>query len=214
MCEARYAAVSAAPTDQDNEVRTLTLGELLYADPTIAQVSEKEWLAVVHAIAGGNEAALRLLYEKAFPIVFAYLIRLTGDRQVTDALILDVFEILWCEAPLFDLKDGPVLGWIMREARGLALKRIGAGTLSPDAGSHVARELPTEPATGDAGQLQRALEALTSDERQAIEATLLHGLSYAGFATKSGLPIGTIKSRIRSGLAKLQDALQGRGEDK
>lgn len=205
--------MSAAPTDQDTEVRTLTLGELLYADPTITRVSEKEWLAAVRAIAAGNEAALRLLYEKAFPIVFAYLIRLTGDRQVTDELILDVFEIVWCEAPLFDLKDGPVLGWIMREARDLALKRIGVGTSSPDAAGHVAREVPTESATGDAAQLQRALEALTRDERQAIEATLLHGLSYAEFATRSGLPIGTIKSRIRSGLAKLQDALKGRGEN-
>jgi RNA polymerase sigma-70 factor, ECF subfamily len=64
-----------------------------------------------------------------------------------------------------------------------------------------------------AADLQRALEALTTDERQAIEATFLNGMSYTEFAALNARPIGTIKSRIRSGLAKLQLALHARGEE-
>lgn len=113
--------MSAASSKQN----TLTLGELLYADPSIAGTSEKDWVALVRAIAAGDEAALRVLYEKTHAVVYTYLIRLTGNRELTDELILDVYQNVWCEAPLFSGADGPVLGWIMRQARTMALARPG-----------------------------------------------------------------------------------------
>jgi DNA-directed RNA polymerase specialized sigma24 family protein len=57
-------------------------------------------------------------------VVFTYLIRLTGDRELTDELLLDVYQDVWCEAPLFSGTDGPVLGWIMRQARAAALNHV------------------------------------------------------------------------------------------
>jgi RNA polymerase sigma-70 factor (ECF subfamily) len=212
--------VSNNPTSQIPEESTLRLGELLYADPTIALVSEKQWLDLVRAIAAGQHSALRLLYEKAFPVVFTYLMRLTGDRRVAEALILDVFESVWCEAPVFDTTDSPVLGWIMRLARSIALNHAGSRRSAADS-SLAGLERPAKPvalAESDPSSraslsLQRALEALTMDEYQAIEATLLNGLSYADFARRNGHPIGTVKRQIRSGLVKLQQALQVRSEE-
>jgi DNA-directed RNA polymerase specialized sigma24 family protein len=64
-----------------------------------------------------------VLYEKTYAVVYTYLIRLTGDRELTDELILDVYQGIWCEAPVFDGDDGPVLGWIMRKARAAALAK-------------------------------------------------------------------------------------------
>jgi RNA polymerase sigma-70 factor (ECF subfamily) len=213
--------VSNASTDQIRGEGTLKLGELLYADPAVALVSEKQWLALVRAIAAGDELALRLLYEKAFPVVSTYLMRLTGNRQLADTLILDVFERVWCEAPLFEAVDGPVLGWIMRQARSLGLKYAGSGRSADQDSGDVGLEVSADPVpmtdadrpspTGLA--LQRAIEALTMDEYRAIEATVLNGWSYAEFAERCGQPVGTIKSQIRSGLAKLQHALQARSEE-
>lgn len=214
--------MSLAPSDQNTTGKRLTLGELLYADPGVTLVSEKQWLAVVRAIGAGDEAALRLLYEKAFPVVSMYLTRLTGDRQLAQALLLDVFQMVWCEAPVFDTSDGPVLGWIMRQARALALAQAADShrnsSQRPQGGG--AAGVPTDPASmGERGNgsspdpaFQRALDALTQEERQAIEATFLDGWSYAEFAAQSGQAVVTIKSRIRSGLAKLQAALLARGE--
>jgi RNA polymerase sigma-70 factor (ECF subfamily) len=226
--------VSVAPSDQNTEGRRLTLGELLYADPGVTLVSEKQWLAVVRAIGTGDEAALRLLYEKAFPVVSIYLLRITGDRRVADALLVDVFQMVWCEAPVFDTADGPVLGWIMRQARALALAHVQSFKQSShqasqrqssnDSGQQPsgggAAGAPTDPVPmGERGNgaapdaaFQQALDALTEEERQAIEATFLDGSSYAEFAVRSGQPVGTVKSRIRSGLAKLQAAMLARGE--
>ncbi|WP_161812350.1 RNA polymerase sigma factor [Steroidobacter agaridevorans] len=219
--EARSSIVSVAPTNQTTAGRTPTLGEFLYADPTIADVSEKEWLALVRAISAGDQAALRTLSDKTFPVVFTYLMRLTGNRHLTDTLILDVFQMVWCEAPVFDTSEGPVLGWIMRQARSLALTHAGSGRSARGDSGHDAMDMSADPVpSGDddfssraSAPLQRALEALTVEERQAIEATLLNGLSYSEFATQCGQPIGTIKGRIRSGWATLQYALRARGED-
>lgn len=216
--------VSVAPTDQTTEGKKRTLGELLYADSGVTLVSERQWLAAVRAIAAGDESALRLLYEKAFPIVSVYLLRLTGDRRLAEALLLDVFQMVWCEAPVFDAADGPVLGWIMRQARALALAHARSSQRSSHPGSRPsnggATGVSTDPVSMDErgngaapdAAFQQALDTLTTEERQAIEATFLDGWSYADLAARSGQTVGTIKNRIRSGLAKLQAALLAQSE--
>ena len=186
-----------------NNRKSLTLGELLYANPAITRVSEKEWLALIRAIASGDEVALRSLYEKTHPIVFTYVLRLTGDRALTEELVLDVFQMIWCEAPVFGAADGPVLGWIMRQARSHALNHPHAGKPPGHDAEQIVENL----------RLQHALDALSLPERKAIEASILNGSSYAELAAQSGEPVGTIKSRIRSGLAKLQQAFQAQGEE-
>jgi RNA polymerase sigma-70 factor (ECF subfamily) len=195
--------VNAASKNQTAGASPLTLGELLYADPSIARVSEKDWLALVRAIAAGQEPALRVLYEKTYAVVFTYLIRLTDNRELTEELILDVYQDIWCEAPVFDDTNGPVLGWIMRRARDAALGAHRDGESSV-AGS---RRTPAD------HRLQLALATLNVKEREAIEATFLNCLSYSELATQWQEPIGTIKSRIRSGLAKLHQALQAGGDE-
>jgi RNA polymerase sigma-70 factor, ECF subfamily len=197
--EGTISAVNASSSHQN----TLTLGELLYADPVIASVTEKDWTALVRAIAAGDEAALRVLYEKTYSVVFTYLIRLTGNRELTEELILDVYQDIWCEAPVFNGADGPVLGWIMRQARATALARGNTSDIAFDD----SRRIPED------HRLQRALATLSVAEREAIEAIFLKGLSYSDMAAQWHEPLGTIKSRIRSGLAKLHQVLKAGGDE-
>lgn len=206
MQRARFPLVNAAPSNQNTP--TLRLGELLYADPSVAHVSENAWVALVRAIGAGDEAALRVLYEKTYALVFTYLIRLTGDRELTDELIVDVYQDIWCEAPLFNGSDGPVLGWIMRQARAAALA-AGNKSGAADSDGAVARtqRIPED------HRLNKALATLTVEEREAIEATFLEGSSYAQIAAQWHEPPGTIKSRIRSGIAKLHQALESGGDE-
>lgn len=190
--------MSAEATNQNS----LTLGELLYANPAVTRIAEKQWLALIHAIAAGDESALRNLYEKSHPLVFTYLVRLTGDRALTEELVLDIYQMIWCEAPVFAAADGPVLGWIMRQARTHALNHPRAGKPPGRDVERIAEDL----------RLKKALETLTMHEREAIEATILNGSSYAELAARGHETVGTIKGRIRSGLAKLQLAFQTPGE--
>jgi RNA polymerase sigma-70 factor (ECF subfamily) len=198
-----------------------TLGDLLYADPGITCVPEKEWLALVRSIAAGERSALRTLFEKTYPLVFAYLMLCTGDRRTAERLILDVFEVLWCEAPVFDSASAPVLGWVMRQAR-LSTLAHASGAASVERGSDAiamslrndlgqtatgASERPSDP------RLHRALEDLSVAERSSIEAALIHGLSYSEVAEQHRQSVGSIKKAISSGLAKLRHQLQQTGAD-
>ena len=191
-----------------------TLGEVLYAKSK-PPVAEAEWFALVQAIAAGDQLALHALYERAHRIVFTLMVRITANRETAEELTVDVFHDIWRRAASYDPNNGTVLGWIMNQARSRAIdrlrfdnrkKRSPVGELEPPpepaADPHDVLELREQGAS-----LRAALAALTLDERQAIEATFFAGLTHTEAAMRLNQPLGTLKTRIRSGLHKLRYAL-------
>jgi RNA polymerase sigma-70 factor (ECF subfamily) len=191
-----------------------TLGDVLYAKSK-APVPEQDWAALVQSIAGGDQQSLHALYERAHRVVFTLIIRITSNRETAEELTIDVFHDVWRSASRYHPANGTVLGWIMNQARSRAIdrlrfenrkKRSQAGDAQPQAEGHA------DPCDVLELQEQRqllhvALAELTSDERKAIEMTFFAGLTYAEAATRLNEPLGTIKTRIRSGLHKLRHAL-------
>jgi DNA-binding NarL/FixJ family response regulator len=100
------------------------LGDLLYANRAQAPVSEKAWAGLVRAAAGGDRSALHALYTRTHRIVFLLLVRITGNRDIAEELMGDVFHDVWRSAPGYDPADGSVVGWIMHQARSRALDRL------------------------------------------------------------------------------------------
>jgi RNA polymerase sigma-70 factor, ECF subfamily len=193
-----------------------TLGDVLYARSQ-APAAERDWVALVQAIAAGDQLALHALYQRAHRIVFTLVLRLTANRETAEELTIDVFHDVWRRASTYDAANGTVLGWIMNQARSRAIdrlrfdgrkKRRGDAELAveqlaePAADPHDALALSEQGAT-----LRAALTALTPDERLAIETTFFTGLSHAEAAARLGQPLGTLKTRIRSALIKLRNAL-------
>jgi RNA polymerase sigma-70 factor (ECF subfamily) len=209
--------VSASPTKQNECGGTRhTLGDLLYADPAKIRVSEAEWTALVRSIAGGDQMALRELYERSHRLVFTLALRITRNRLTADEVTLDVFHDVWRRASTYDAESGTVLGWIMNQTRSRAIdrlrfdqrkKRLDAG------GTGVSSAESTDDTFGFAEHqdhvqlLERALTTLTREERQAIETAFFSEQTYAEVADRLQEPLGTIKTRIRSGLMKLRRAL-------
>jgi RNA polymerase sigma-70 factor (ECF subfamily) len=194
-----------------------TLGELLYADRTKTRVPEKEWIGLVRAIAAGDQVALRALYERTHRIVFTLIVRIVCEREMAEEIALDVFHDVWRRAPTYDAAGGSVLGWIMNQARSRAIDRLRfeqrkkrVNPLVDDAppttsGSDAVEDLHYR----EQGRLLRnALQALNREERQVIEAAFLCELTYAEVAARLNQPVGTVKTRIRSGLMKLRQAFE------
>ena len=206
--------MSAPPNQNRHDGAIRTLGDLLYADRQRTRVSEEEWIGLVRSIAAGDQAALRALYERAHRIVFTLIMRISGNRQTAEELTLDVFHDVWRRASTYDPRNGPVLGWLMNQARSRAIDRLryeqrkkraapAPDQLVSDSGAESA------PESGDEHRmLEVGLATLTPDERQAIEVAFFGELSYAETATRLKQPLGTIKSRIRSGLEKLRRAFE------
>ena len=200
----------------DGERSPGTLGAVLYVDPSKALVNETEWVALVRSVATGDQGALHALYERAHRAVFTYVMRITANRETAEEVTLDVFHDVWRHAARYQEADGTVFGWIMIQARSRAIdrlrfdqrkKRVPPETADPsqpagtaDPCDQIALEQQTE-------ALRCALTVLTPDERHAIETAFFSELTYAEVATRLNQPLGTIKTRIRSGLHKLREAL-------
>ena len=192
-----------------------TLGDVLYSNPRQPLILESEWLSCVRAMAAGDEAALHALYERAHRPVYTLIVRITGNREVAEELTVDVFYDVWRRASAYDPAGGTVLGWIMNQARSRAIDHLRFShrkkrTATPDA--DLPRSAEADPHDQlafkqRADQLRTALGSLTGDERRAIEAAFFAELTYAEVAARLDAPLGTIKTRIRSGLQKLRKVL-------
>jgi RNA polymerase sigma-70 factor (ECF subfamily) len=206
-------------TEDRPQKSTATLGDVLYANAK-APVPEQHWAGLVQSIAAGDQLALHALYEMAHRIVFTLIMRITANRETAEELTIDVFHDVWRSASRYDPANGTVLGWIMNQARSRAIDRLRFESRKKrNQGDHVQieSEIAADPRDvlelrqqGEA--LRAALAVLTPDERQAIETTFFSGLTHAEAAARLNQALGTIKTRIRSGLHKLRHALAAEAE--
>lgn len=192
-----------------------TLGAVLYATSE-PLVCEAEWVALVRSVAAGDQGALHALYERAHRPVFTFIMRITANRETAEEVTLDVFHDVWRRAARYQAADGTVLGWIMIQARSRAIdrlrfdqrkKRVPPDTAEPSPATGTADPCDLMAFKQRSQALRRALAVLTPDERHAIEAAFFSELTYAEVAARFNEPLGTIKTRIRSGLHKLREAL-------
>jgi RNA polymerase sigma-70 factor, ECF subfamily len=199
-----------------SEETAATLGDVLYADKSRTLASEGDWAGLVQAIAAGDQLALHALYDRTHRIVFTLIVRMTSSRETAEELTLDVFHDVWRKASRYDARNGTVLGWVMNQARSRAIDRLRfeqrKKRVDPDA-SDPAAAIETSDSRDalefkeQSRALQNALTLLTLGERQVIEAAFFFELTHAEVAARLKQPLGTVKTRIRSGLHKLRQAL-------
>jgi RNA polymerase sigma-70 factor, ECF subfamily len=192
-----FAAVTPEqrPHEDRREREARTLGDLLYANKAKATVSEKEWVRLIRSIAGGDQLALHELYTQTHRIVLTLIVRITRTMETAEELTLDVFHDVWRRAATYDPANGTVVGWIMNQARSRAIDRLRF------------EQAASDPQKGRL--LRHALQVLTPEERQTLETAFFSELTYREVAAKFDQPLGTVKTRIRSGLGKLREALAG-----
>ena len=197
-----------------------TLGDVLYADPSIRVATEAEWVGLVREVAAGDQLALHALYERAHRFVFTLALRITGNRETAEEVTVDVFHDAWRRAAAYNPENGTVLGWIMNQARSRAIDRVRFESRKKRA-EPAACPSHFEEATESRDLLEveqeglllrEALGALTVLERQAIETAYFGELTYSETALRLNEPVGTVKTRIRSGLQKLRAALVPQGK--
>lgn len=195
------------------------LGDLLPAGTANRPPPEADWVRLVRSIGAGDSQALHVLFTRMHRIVFTMILRIVHDRASAEEVTLDVFHDVWRRAPAYDPAGGPVIGWILNQARSRAIDRVRLEQRKkrvPPPGDDAS---PVPPAIDpqdafdlrEQGRLlQIALTGLTPNERQAIEVAFLAGLTHEEVATRLNQPLGTVKTRIRSGLGKLRQTLSER----
>jgi RNA polymerase sigma-70 factor (ECF subfamily) len=207
----------ASPIDDRHDHET-TLGDVLYANRAKVPVSETVWVGLVQSIANGDQLALHALYTQTHRMVFTLIMRITGNRETAEELTLDVFHDVWRRAPMYNPAGGSVVGWIMNQARSRAIdrcrfeqrkKRVNDQADDPLPATAASDPQETFAAREQGRVLRHALQGLTPEERHAIETAFFGELTYTEVATRLNQPLGTVKTRIRSGLGKLRQVLAG-----
>jgi RNA polymerase sigma-70 factor, ECF subfamily len=174
-------------------------------------VESDEYL--IYAIGARSEDALRELYQRYSRSAFSLARRIMRSDTDAEDVIQEVFVKVWHKALEYAPAKGSVSTWLMTIAHHTTIdalrRRTSRDTVHPEEG-----ELERSPDTRidvdntlENVMVTEAMGELTSDERQLIELAYFEGLSHSQLATRTGIPLGTIKSRIRVGLQKLRDSL-------
>lgn len=173
---------------------------------------------LLDAVAAGDADALAYLFDRHGAAVLGVLTRMLGRAGEADEVLQEVFLWLWKHPRRYDASRSSLRGWLLVLARSRALDVLRADRSRRVREEGVERERPTvhEPVPlQDLEQreaqrrLQRALGTLPDEQRRCIELAFFAGLSHSQIAARLQQPLGTVKSRIQLGMAKLRVALGG-----
>ena len=161
-----------------------------------------------------DRAAFTSLYDRYAPLVYGIAKRIVGDSAQAEDVSQSVFTMLWTRPQAF--AGGNFAAWISRVARNAALDVVRSAavrTREPEMPDDLVSDTRLEDEVFSrlqSSDVARALQELPDDQRQAIEQAYFLGLSYSQVAARIGAPLGTVKSRIRTGLRRLWEILQPR----
>jgi RNA polymerase sigma-70 factor (ECF subfamily) len=190
---------------------------MMTAPRVTAESTDRELMA---AVAAGDQAAIGVLYDRYAAAAMGLACRIVRDRGLAEDVIQDAFVAVWSRAGTYRPERGEPCSWLLSIVRNRAIDRLRGDTWSPvelDA-SRVA--IPSIDGDVWATTVQRldraeilvALAELPTEQRQAIEQAFFGGRTHVEIAASTGLPLGTIKGRVRLGLLRLRQCLEARAE--
>ena len=222
-----------APQRQRPEIRThlrdVTSGDGVSPRARIARTAGVDRAAddavLMEALGRGDIQALEQLYDRYSALVFSVSLRVLHDPQLAEDVVQEVFLRLWRQPASFDPGRGRFISWLMSVTRNRALdelRRVSRRNRSEDQEDDESNPLDAlatsdrmdDPALGAELREQReavrtAMTRLPPEQRRAIELAYFSGLTQAEISDVTGDPLGTVKTRIRLGMRKLRDALNG-----
>jgi RNA polymerase sigma-70 factor (ECF subfamily) len=166
--------------------------------------------SLIAATRSGDERAMTELYDRYSRIVYSVALRVLGDSGAAEDVLQEVFMQLWRNPGLFDSSRGNLAPWLAVIARNRsidAIRKRRPETDIEDVVVSVDCDLAGEADRAIAMEKVRgAMSAMPPAQRSALEMAYFEGLSHSEISAKTGEPLGTIKTRIRSGLLALRKA--------
>jgi RNA polymerase sigma-70 factor (ECF subfamily) len=168
---------------------------------------------LLRAVAGGDEAAFARVYDRYSAILLGLMLRILRSRPEAEDVLQEVFLQVWQQARSFDPARGRAFTWLATLARSRAIDRLRAVDSRERAAQRSAEQ---GWADEDAIRAERAeavraaLAELPEEQRQVLVLAYLDGMSQSEIAAAKKQPLGTVKTRTRTGLKRLSEALRSR----
>jgi RNA polymerase sigma-70 factor (ECF subfamily) len=202
------AAVAGAPTG---------------ANPELVQLADAD---LIGRAADGDARALEVLYDRYARVVYSFALRIVGDQQIAEELLQEVFFRAWQQGGSFRASRGSFITWLLSITHNMAIDEVRKRRRRPQKSEN---DDPETALAGvpDSGQdveeevwlgtlretIAAAMDTLPPAQREAIELAYFRGLTQREIAERLGEPLGTIKTRMRLGMQKLRDQLEGNEVD-
>jgi len=173
---------------------------------------ERTWTGYVRRIAAADQAALADLYDASNRLIYGMALRILGNPADAEEVTLDIYTQVWRSASSFDDRRGSVIAWLTTMARSRAVDRLRSATNrsrreGPLLDLNTPAAAPTLVQPGVGQEVQAALGTLAPEQREAIELAYWYGYSHSELAARLRQPLGTVKTRIRTGMIKLRSEL-------
>jgi RNA polymerase sigma-70 factor, ECF subfamily len=176
----------------------------------------REEQKLMEGLLAGDDAAIRTLYARFGRPVYTMGLRLLGSREAAEELTQDVFLTAWRKGARFDPARGRLSTWLMTIAHNLAVDRLRRETGVSRPTLVLVDEVPDvlgvdeESALMERDAAMRALATLSGAERRLLVRAYFRGMTAREIAESDGIPLGTVKTRLRSALIKIRKANEGK----
>ena len=182
-------------------------------------VGEDPLVGIVRRVAKADQAALGQLYDATSSVVFGLVRRILGDASAAEEITIDVYSQAWRLAPSYSADKGSPTTWLLMLARSRALdhlrclaKRIREREHPIESVAQLSHPgLNPEMAVIAEGRRQAiraVLSELHAEQFELIQMAFFEGLTHNEIAVKTGMPLGTIKGRIRAGMSRMRELLE------
>jgi RNA polymerase sigma-70 factor (ECF subfamily) len=171
-------------------------------------------VALLERMMARDQRALAELYDRHARLLFGLLLRILRSRSDAEEVLQEVFVQAWTRTDTYNVSLGSPAGWLIGIARNRAIDRLRNNAVR----SRTAEQAPPPPAvetpearaaaTERQRDVSRALASLPLEQRELIEHAYFEGLTQSELADRFKLPLGTVKTRVRTGLSTLRSLLQ------
>lgn len=197
---------------------------LAFLRAVVRRFTSDEEIELIERIAQKDTEALQALYDLYAKLVYSLVYRILGSQEDAEDLVQEVFMLVWEKASVFDRKKGNVYGWLVTLSRNRAIDRTRSEkskrnkkqkfreeNKAVDFAMTMASDTPFDLAmmSQRAELLQEAMQKIPDEQREVIMMAYFGGLSQSEIAEHADLPLGTVKTRMRQGMRKLQGHLAG-----
>ena len=174
-------------------------------------------VAALARVPKGDRAALQTVYRLTSAKLFGVALRILGERSEAEDVLQEVFVTVWRKAADFDASRASPITWLVAITRNRAIDRLRATRSSRnmdpiDEANEIADSAPMADSAletaRDNARLHGCLDTLAADERTAMRGAFFDGNTYEDLAQRTGVPLATMKSRIRRAMIKLKSCLE------
>lgn len=175
----------------------------------VSEISESLDRALLQLLSHHDKAALGKLYDRHGQLIYSLVMAILRDNMIAEEVTQDLFLKVWQKHERYDPQKGTVRSWLVMIARRLAIDRLRSKEMKERKRTTLTDSDPefggvSHPTHNANHQIDRALSHLEDPYKETLRLAYFDGLTHQMISDHLGIPLGTIKSRIRDGLIRLR----------